>query len=415
MKTYLPYQEWRNSTATEAIVKVFERQGNDVARFVGGNVRNALLNIPISDIDIATILKPETVKFIFELAGFKVIETGLKHGTVSVVSQGEVYEITTLRVDTDTDGRHAEVEFTTDWYTDSCRRDFTCNSLYATFGGEVIDFHNGIEDLKAGRVVFVGDAQTRIQEDYLRILRFYRFNAYYGKADMDMQGRGFCTLYRDNLKQISAERISSELLKTLAAPNRTRLKHVVQCMHNSGILDIIIPNYRNLTRFHRLAPNVNDPILLLASMLPNFEDKVRETGNLMRLSSEQTTRMVKSVVYNGKTMLSVDPKDIRKNAYRIGVQSYCDQMQLLWASNGQLTQEDILEYVKSWKIPKRPVNGSDLIALGMSTGKELGMKLKEYEDKWIDSDFSLNLEDLIPGSSAYALSKYTKDINNANN
>jgi poly(A) polymerase len=399
MKTYLPYQEWRNSTATEAVINVLERQGKDLSRLVGGAVRNALLNIPINDIDIATILEPKFVKAIFEIAGFKVIETGMQHGTVTVMSEGIPYEITTLRRDVVTDGRHAEVEFTDNWYIDSCRRDFTINAMYAKFDGEVIDFHNGIEDLKAGRIIFVGDAKKRIQEDYLRILRFYRFNAYYGKSDMDMQGSGFCTLYRHNLAQISAERISSELLKTLAAPNRQQLQSVMQAMHNAGILEVIIPKYKNLNLFHSMAED-SDSILMLVSMLPNHEPSVRIAGNELRLSSEQTNRMCNARVIINDSMLIYDETQLRYLIYTYGAQAVKDRVQLTWAELTEeytdvMTPDQVANYVDNWVRPRPPVNGSDLIELGMSTGKELGIKLKEYEDMWIESDFTLIKSELL--------------------
>lgn len=387
--------EWRNSPAVTAVVSVFEKEGFDLGRFAGGSCRDGVLGKSCNDIDIATVLTPEKVTEIFEQAGFQVIPTGILHGTVSVVSHGQVFEITTCRKDKITDGRHAEVEFTDDWQIDSARRDFRANSLYLTFGGEVIDFFGGIEDITAGRIVFVGDPRKRIQEDYLRILRFYRFHAIYGRTFMDPESAACCNYYKFGLEQISAERITVELLKMLASPNRDMLQNVVQTMHYNGTLAQVIPNYRNIRRFYKLVHKVNDPILLLASMLPNFEAKVIETGNKMRLSADQTKRMAKSVIENGKAMMSVDPIDIRKNAYKLGVQAYCDQMMLLWASDGELDYQDVIEYVKSWPIPKRPVNGADLIELGYSTGKELGNMLKYLEDKWIESDFQMNKHELL--------------------
>src|SRR3954465_1148874 len=242
------------------------------ARFVGGAVRNALLGVPMVDIDIAVPMPPEEAMARLKAKGIKVVETGLEHGTVTAVAGTHAFEVTSLRKDVETDGRHAVVSFTDDWAEDAARRDFTINALYAAAGGEIFDYATGGEDLIAGRVRFVGDARTRIAEDYLRVLRLFRFHAWYGKGDLDGEALRAAAEAKARLKNLSGERIAKELLRLLEAGNPSP---VLRVMAATGILSVLLPGALALPRLERLteieAENLfpRDGLLRLAALLPD--------------------------------------------------------------------------------------------------------------------------------------------------
>src|SRR6201996_6519457 len=230
---------------TRAVLAALDGEG----KFVGGAVRNALLNKPVADIDIATPLLPDDVVARLKKAGLGAVPTGIEHGTVTAVVNGKPLEITTLRRDVSTDGRRATVAFTTDWAEDAQRRDFTMNALYADADGEILDTVGGIADLQAGHVRFVGDPITRIKEDYLRILRLFRFHAWYGKGELDDAALKASAAEKAGLAQLSGERIQKEMLKLLAAENPAP---VLRVMAASGILGEILPGDLNIARLERL-------------------------------------------------------------------------------------------------------------------------------------------------------------------
>ena len=238
-------QPWLAAPETRAVIAALEAAGGaGSARFVGGCVRNALIGAPVDDIDIATVLTPEAVVAAVTAAGLKAHPTGLAHGTVTVVSRGVPHEVTTLRRDVSTDGRNATVAFTTDWAEDAGRRDFRLNALYADADGEIFDpTGQGVEDALSGRIVFVGDPEIRIREDYLRILRFFRFHAWYGRGPADAQGLKACAELKDGMTRLSAERVSKELLKLLAAPDPAP---AVRLMAETGVLDRVLPDHAGL-------------------------------------------------------------------------------------------------------------------------------------------------------------------------
>lgn len=399
-------KEWFNDPATQDVMQVFrdEKTGNypdqNIAWFVGGCVRDSLFGKKINDIDIATALAPERVVELFESNNFKVIPTGLAHGTVTVMARGVPFEVTTLRRDVETDGRHATVEFTDNLREDAERRDFTMNAMYANFYGDVIDFFGGAKHLEEGRVVFVGDAKKRIEEDYLRILRFFRFHAYYGQRELDSTGLAWSSLLQDGLKTISAERITSELLKMFQSPNKVRLTEVMRDMHNAGILNTVIPNYHNLTRFYDLQNMEPSPILSLVSLLPNYEPKIRETGNQMRLPAADVKRMCNTVFTDGNELRLNDPVAMRRYVYKVDIETFIDRKILLWASMKQGDQfkqniASIAPFVEwGMNMPKMPVNGADLIARGITPGKTMGSILNQMEASWIDSDFQMTKDEL---------------------
>src|SRR6478609_1885741 len=241
------------------------------ARFVGGAVRNALLGVPVVDIDIAVPIRPEDAMARLKSKGIRTIETGLDHGTVTASAGTHAFEITSLRQDVETDGRHAKIAFTDDWAEDAARRDFTINALYASAKGEIFDYATGVEDLIAGKVRFMGDARTRIAEDYLRVLRLFRFQAWYGRGEIDAEGLRAAAEAKDKLKTLSAERIAKELLRLLEA---VRSGPVLRVMAATGILPELLPGALSLPRLERLAEIDADnrfpcdAILRLAALLP---------------------------------------------------------------------------------------------------------------------------------------------------
>ena len=234
-------QPWLEAAATRAVIAALEAAGGPgCARFVGGCVRNALIGQPVEDVDIATTLRPEETERAIRAAGLKAVPTGLAHGTVTAISGREPFEITTLRRDVSTDGRNATVAFTDDWAEDAGRRDFRLNALYADAGGQVFDpTGEGVADALAGRVVFVGDPATRIREDYLRILRFFRFFAWYGAGEPDPAGLAACAALAPGMSRLSAERVSKELTRLLAAPDP---RAAVTAMAATGVLARILPD-----------------------------------------------------------------------------------------------------------------------------------------------------------------------------
>src|SRR5579883_810209 len=258
---------WMTAPETVAVMAALGE-----ARFVGGAVRNALLGAGVVDIDIAVPMPPEEAMARLKAKNIKVVETGLEHGTVTAIAGAHAFEVTSLRKDVETYGRHAKVAFTDSWAEDAARRDFTINALYASADGEIFDYATGVEDLAAGRVRFVGDARTRIAEDYLRLLRLFRFHAWYGKGDLDGEALRAAAEAKDKLKSLSAERIAKEMLRLLEAG---KPGPVLRVMAATGILSEILPGPLQLPRLERLteieAENLfpRDGVLRLAALLPD--------------------------------------------------------------------------------------------------------------------------------------------------
>src|SRR5579863_4845542 len=242
------------------------------ARFVGGAVRNALLGAAVADIDIAVPMPPAEAAARLAAKGIKVVDTGVEHGTITAVAGRHAFEVTSLRCDVETDGRHAKVAFTDDWAEDAARRDFTINALYASASGEIFDYATGVEDLIAGRVRFMGDARARIAEDHLRVLRLFRFHAWYGRGEIDAEGLRAAAEARDKLKTLSAERVAKEMLRLLEAGNPAP---VLRVMAAAGILPELLPGVLQLPRLERLAEIdaenhfTPDALLRLAALLPD--------------------------------------------------------------------------------------------------------------------------------------------------
>jgi poly(A) polymerase len=362
------------------------------ARFVGGAVRNALIGREVTEVDIATPLKPDEVVRRLENARIKAVPTGIDHGTITAVANGKPYEVTTLRRDVETDGRHAVVAFSEDWAEDARRRDFTMNALYASADGEVFDTVGGIDDLKSGRVRFVGDPATRIREDYLRILRLFRFHAWYGEGEIDGAALHAAAAEKAGLKGLSGERVQKEMLRLLEASDPMPS---LRAMAATGILGDVLPGTLNLPRLERLiaidADNFFPPdgVLRLAALLPQSE--ARTVADRLRLSNQQRDRLVDLCGAQEKIVSYLSIKEVRKLLYQLGVARFRDRVFLKWAEDSKASNamqwRALLALADSWQRPRFPLTGQSVMAAGVPEGPLIGRILSEVEDWWIDSDF----------------------------
>ncbi|MBA3810148.1 MAG: CCA tRNA nucleotidyltransferase [Caulobacteraceae bacterium] len=396
MTDVLPAQPWMTLPATAAVMDALARAGGeDCARFVGGCVRNALMARPVKDIDIATRLTPGEVTAALRAANLKAVPTGAAHGTITAVADGRPFEITTLRRDVETDGRRAVVTFTDDWGEDAARRDFRLNALYADRGGRLYDpTGGGLGDLRAGAIVFVGDAATRIAEDALRILRFFRFFAWYGRGEADDASLAACEASRERVAGLSAERVAKELMAILAAEDPRR---AVALMAGSGILALVLPAVRALDRFERLVAIetemlfTEDPLLRLASLLPGDPAAGGATADRLRLSNARRDRLVAALGTRPPLVSWMSPRETRRTVYRLGDQAFRDRATLAWAAGDRpaaATQwRALLPMAATWPRPTLPLTGNEVVAAGVPRGPMVGKVLREIEAWWIDQDF----------------------------
>jgi len=368
-------------------------------RFVGGCVRNALLGEPIADIDIATQLTPDRVEAAMRAANIAVHPTGIEHGTLTVVANHHPFEITTLRQDVETDGRRATVAFTEDWAVDAQRRDFRMNALYADRAGNVYDpTGGGLGDIATRSIVFVGDSETRIREDYLRILRFFRFYAWYGHGAPDREGLASCSKLRSGLAGISAERIWTETRKLLAAPNPMP---ALDAMEASGVLVQLMPAAKglDLTRKlvaleirERFAP---DPMLRFLSLFWKDADAIHAIANQLKMSNDERHRLNWSAKDETALAADITPKALRAALYRSTQQVIRDRAMLSWASEATPNWRDLIKQTDAWQRPTMPITGADLLANNIPEGPQLGATLRHLEQLWLDSDFQLSQADLL--------------------
>lgn len=385
-------QIWLRDAETQKIMSAL----NDgaTARFVGGCVRNALMSVPVADVDIATTDEPAASTAKLEAAGFKVVPIGADHGTVMAVGADRSYEVTTLRVDVETDGRHADVAFTQDWQGDAERRDFTMNALYADADGTIHDPLGGYDDIKAKRVRFIGDAELRIKEDYLRILRFFRFHAAYGQGELDGTGLQACAENREGLSQLSAERIHIELLKLLGADNAAP---VVRAMAAAGILTDVLPEASRLDRFERVLDIEvtqlfsSDPVLRLGAIVDG-QASAASAAKRLKLSNADRDRLAAMHTDQTKIVCYLSMREVRRALYNLGLQLFKDRVMLGWADDGKTTNafqwRALLAMADSWERPELPLTGSMIMSAGVPEGPEISRVRDEVEEWWIDSDFT---------------------------
>jgi poly(A) polymerase len=377
----LPPQPWMTDAPTRAVLAAL----GGSARFVGGAVRDALLGRAIGDVDLATPLEPDEVARRLIAAAIKVVPTGLKHGTVTAVARPRHFEITTLRRDVESFGRHARVAFTDDWAADAARRDFTMNALFLDGDGNLFDPIGGLADLRAGRVRFVGDAATRIREDVLRLLRFYRFHAHYGRGEPDASARAACRDLAHLLPGLSGERLAAETLKLLAAPAPLP---TLRLMVEDGVLAVLLPEARGLELLAELLPLEQDPQPLrrLAALIDGPAEAVAAR---LRLSNQQRDRLaVLAPARRAAVDLAADERAQRRALHRLGADAYADLMLLRAAATGDAGRvPSLLTLAASWQPVVFPLKGRDVTALGVPAGPEVGRLLKELEAWWEAGDY----------------------------
>jgi len=389
-------QPWMITPQVTAVFDALEARGRrGCARFVGGCVRNTLLGAPIGDIDIATTLTPDLVTAALKAAGIRAVPTGIDHGTVTAVVDGVPFEVTTLRRDVSTDGRRAVVAFTQDWAQDAQRRDFTLNAVYADRDGTLSDpTGRGVADGKAGVIVFVGEARTRIEEDSLRILRFFRFLAWYGQGVPDADALQACEDLAGSIGNLPAERTSRELLKLLSAPD-PRL--AVELMARAGVLGVLLPADRDRREFRALVgndsgmPGLPDPVLRLAALLPQDREAVLQIMDRMRLSNAERHRLAEAAEVTPVIGPDMGMKAARECLYLQGATAFSDRVRLAWAASGEggdpSPWRNLLDLAEGWVRPVLPVNGKDAEAAGMPRGPLVGKVLAEVEAWWMARDF----------------------------
>ncbi len=403
-------QSWFSKPGLTRIFSLLNADGGEV-RVVGGAVRNALMGLPVGDIDLATTLPPQDVVERATHAGIKTVPTGIDHGTVTLVIDGEGYEVTTLRRDIETDGRHAQVIFGTDWTEDAKRRDLTINALYADASGNVIDLIGGLPDIETRTVRFIGDAATRIAEDYLRVLRFFRFFAYYGSGRPDADGLRASARAKDKLSTLSAERVWSEMKKLLAADDPSR---ALLWMRQAGVLAQILPETDKwgIDAVHGLVATEQalgwtpDALLRLAAIVPPDVERIADLSQRLRMSKSEATRLDQWAKAS-----AIDPAmaetALDRLLYRQGLSGVTMRLRLALAaaradmSGGEASMQKIarlstlMARAEKFQRPAFPLKGADVLSAGVAAGPKVGEILGQLEEKWVEGNFALEREALL--------------------
>ena len=384
------------------IFKLFRTVENHggVLRFVGGAVRDTLAGIKNFDIDLATDLSPEELVEACEESGLKTVPIGIKFGTVGVVLNNQTLEVTSLRKDIKTDGRHAVVEFTSDWESDASRRDLTINAIYADEKGSVFDYYNGIDDLENGVVRFIGNAGQRIKEDYLRILRFFRFYSIFGKGEIDAKALKACVENKDGIKTLSIERIRDELGKILMTSNAVK---TLQIMFDNEILIHFLPDSPNLDKLQFLIDLVNkhkikQEILRRLFILYTPDEKLAENlACRLKLSRKDKELFVSWSIYNPSLEEFMTEKGLRKLLYLYGRDFCFNKFLIISALNKTESKNfaEIIERINTLEIPVFQVKGKNIIDAGIMNNHRISDVLRQLENAWIDSDFTLTFNELM--------------------
>jgi poly(A) polymerase len=382
--TKLPAADWTRDPRLARLVAALTAEGGAV-RYVGGAVRDTIAGLPVSDVDLATPLEPVEVVARLKAADIKAVPTGIAHGTVTAIVAGKPFEVTTLRRDVATDGRRATVAFATDWRDDAARRDFTINALYADpHNREIRDYFGGLDDLAAGRIRFIGDAAARIEEDHLRILRFFRFHARFGKGEPDEQALASVVAKAETMRALSRERIASELLRLLVVDDP---RATLELMVGHGIFAPIVPeiDVASLTRLDMLMANerasvcVADNVLRLIALAPLDPDEAAAMVAGLKLSTacRRRARLARAAAAE----LSSDPRHL---AYRIGREAARDG----WLLSGDpLGASRALARLEGWQPPHLPLKGGMIVARGVVAGPLVARLLAEAERRWVAEDF----------------------------
>ena len=375
------------------LIDVLDRDGEE-ARVVGGAVRNALLDVPIHEIDLATTAVPEEIVHRVQTAGFKAVPTGIEHGTVTVVIDGQPFEVTTLRQDVETYGRHAKVEFGRDWRADAERRDFTINALSAARDGAVYDYVGGLADLAERRVRFIGDPARRIAEDYLRILRFFRFHAAYGPGGHpDAQGLAACIAGRDGLEQLSRERVRMEMMKLVVAPHATP---TLVAMADAGLLLRalggvgFLGSFENMAKVEAVIGAGADPVRRLGALALAVTEDAERLWQKLRLANTEHERLA-SMAERWRDIKPGDVQAARALLYRLRPERYADRVLFSWSRSAATAHDEawraLATLPQRWSAPVLPIKAADLMARGLEKGPALGAAMRAAEEAWIAAGF----------------------------
>ncbi|MBD9373095.1 CCA tRNA nucleotidyltransferase [Rhizobium sp. ARZ01] len=403
-------QDWFKDPALQRVLTLLNADGGE-ARVAGGAVRNSLMGMPVSDVDIATTLVPTDVIARAKAAGVKAVPTGIEHGTVTLVVDRTPFEVTTLRRDLETDGRRAQVAFGTNWQEDSERRDLTINALYATADGTVIDLVGGLADIETRTVRFIGDADQRIAEDHLRILRFFRFFAFYGNGRPDADGLRACARAKGKLASLSAERVWSETKKLLTAPDPFR---ALLWMRQSGVLTEILPETEKwgidavpaLVAAEAAFGWAPDALLRLAAMVPPDAERLAALSARLKFSRAEAAFLLQwAGAPEIPTTLAETAFD--RMLYRNGSQGLTVRLKLALSSARAKAEGDpqamafsglcqrLLARAERWSKPPFPLSGADVLAAGVPAGQKVGEVLGSLENEWVESNFHLDRASLL--------------------
>ena len=409
----LPIQKWMTKKSTSEVIEALTRMG-DEARFVGGCVRDTLVGkVEPENIDIATPIRPQDIQRLLKDSGLTQIPTGIEHGTITAVVDGEVFEITTLRADTQTDGRHAVVKYTDSWELDAQRRDFTINSIYCDPRGNLFDPMGGIDDLKNNKIRFIGDPEKRISEDLLRILRYFRFKAVFNNVESDNTTLAACRKFAPHLQKLSGERIYSELLKLLASrdpiPSLTQCRDckVIDHLFGSAPSDAKLAALKNLIEYEKECGD-HDPIRRLFIFFQGNKD-LRKFARRLKLSKTTETRLKRINSTSNLFPTASKEHDLYKILYKNGKQLFLDNLLTTSANFPERMPSNWISLVKmahTWVPPRCPISGADVLALGIPEGPLVGQMVTQAETWWVDTNFKASRRETL--AHLTALSKQWK-------
>lgn len=408
--TSIAAEPWFQAPALRRVFELLNVEGGE-ARVVGGAVRNSLLGLAAGDVDLATTWRPEEVAERAKAAGIKVVPTGIDHGTVTLVIDGTPFEVTTLRRDVATHGRRAEVAFGTGWKEDAERRDFTINALYANSEGEIFDFVGGLADLESRTLRFIGNAAERVAEDYLRILRFFRFFALYGSGRPDAEGLRACAQARAKLSTLSAERVWGEMKKLLSAEDPGR---ALLWMRQAGVLGEVLPETEKwgidaipgLIAAEKIFSWAPDPLLRLAAIVPPDSERLRGLAERLRLSKAEAAYLVRFAEAPAIAPTLPDAA-LDRELYRRGKEGIIARLKLSLASARRKSETDpaflaetasfqrLLARAEKWQRPVFPLNGADVLKAGVAPGPQVGELLSQLENFWVERNFSVDRATLV--------------------
>jgi len=383
---------WLKDGAAARVIALLNRDGEE-ARAVGGAVRNALMDLPVDEIDVATTALPEEVMRRAAAASYKAVPTGIAHGTVTVIVEHKPVEVTTLREDVETFGRKARVAFGRDWRADAARRDFTINALFAGADGTLYDYVGGLADIAARRVRFIGDPQKRIEEDYLRILRFFRFHAHFGDGAPEGEGLTACIRARAGLETLSRERVRAELLKLFLAP---RAAPTLAVMAESGLLGMVlggvalVASFENMVKVEAAIAAEPDPVRRLGALGVMVREDAERLAERLRLANAEAERL-KALESWWRAHPADDERAARDLLYRLKPQSFVDRVLVAWTRSADGAADaawrTLATLPQRWTPPSFPLKAADFSRRGVEPGPALGVAMRAAEALWIAADF----------------------------